>query len=172
MEEAKDIHISPPPAPDGQKTGWSTARKIGVGVGIALGVALVIIVLAFLLAHPGTTRTIRDLFIIVLALETVVIGALLVLLIYQLISLARLLREDVKPLVESTQATLNTVKGTASFVSQRVTQPAVAAASYVAGVSRSVSVLVGMLPRRRPSAPEEPNLSEEAIQPEEAEEGG
>jgi len=172
MDEIKDIGISPPPAKDSQKTGLSTARKIGIGVGIALGVAVLIIVLVFLLAHPDTTQTIRDLFIIVLALESVVIGALLVVLIYQLISLTRLLRDDVKPLVESTQATLNTVKGTASFVSQRVTQPAVAAAGYVAGVGRSVSVLVGMLPRRRPSAPEQPNHSDATIQPEEAEEGG
>ena len=172
MEEVKDIRISPPPAQDDEKTGLSTARKIGIGVGIALAVAVLIIVLIFLLAHPDTTQTIRDLFIIVLALESVVNGARLVVQIYQLNSLTRLLRDDVKPLVESTQATLNTVKGTASFVSQRVTQPAVAAAGYVAGVGRSISVLAGMLPRRRPSAPEHPNHSEEAILPEEAKERG
>jgi hypothetical protein len=64
-----------------------------------------------------------------------------------------MLRDDLKPMIESTQETLNTVKGTATFVSQRVTKPAIKASGYVSGISRSIGVLVAMLPRRRGSNP-------------------
>lgn len=129
--------------------GLSTPAKIGIGLGILVGVVVLILVTIFLLNNPSTTETIRDLFIIVLALETLVIGTLLVILIYQLIALVRLLRDDLTPMLDSTQQTLNTVRGTATFVSERVTKPAITASSYAAGIGRSVRVLLRMLPRRR-----------------------
>ena len=149
MEEAQETHNISPSERDDDKKGLSTGAKIGIGVGIVVGVAVLVLVLIFLLNNPGTTETVRDLFIIVLALESLVIGTLLVILIYQLIVLTRMLRDDLKPMIESTQETLNTVKGTATFVSQRVTKPAIAASGYISGIGRSLSVLVAMLPRRR-----------------------
>ena len=130
-------------------------------MGIVLGLAVIILVVIFLLDNPGTTATVRDLFIIVLAFESLVIGTLLVILIYQLITLTRMLRDDLKPMIESTQETLNTVKGTATFVSQRVTRPAIKASGYVSGIGRSIGVVVDMLPRRRGSG-SGPALDDEA----------
>jgi hypothetical protein len=161
MEEIKE---TPSPAPFEQgddENGLSTWGKVGIGVGILVGVALLILALIFLLRNPETTETVRDLFIIVLAFESLVIGTLLVILIYQLIKLIRMLRDDLKPMIESTQETLNTVKGTATFVSQQVTKPAIAATGYASGIGRSLSVLIQMLPRRRRSTPA-PSSGEEA----------
>ena len=76
----------------------------GDGVGIVVGILVLVLVLVFMLNHPGTTQTVRDLFIIVLALESLVIGTLLVILIYQLIVLIRMLRDDLKPMIESAVA--------------------------------------------------------------------
>jgi hypothetical protein len=148
-EEVKETNIISPSKRGENNNGLSTAAKIGIGVGILLGATVLVLVLIFLVDNPGTTETVRDLFIIVLALESLVIATLLVILIYQLIVLTRMLRDDVKPMIESTQETLNTVRGTATFVSQHVTQPAIAASGYITGIGRALSLLVALLPRRR-----------------------
>lgn len=172
MDEVKETPSRSAPNLGDDKKGSSTAAKVGIGVGIVVGIAVIVLVLIFLLNHPGTTETIRDLFIIALALESLVIGTLLVILIYQLIVLIRMLRDDLKPMIESTQETLNTVKGTATFVSERVTKPAIAASGYAAGISRSIGVLIAMLPRRRRSTPAPPSSEKAAPVPGEAGKGG
>ena len=106
------------------------------------------VVLAFMLNNPATTESLRDVAIIVLALQTQVILIMLGILIYQLVVLIQMLRDHVKPMMESTQETLNTVKGTATFVSERVTKPAISATSYVSGISRSLGVMFSLRPRR------------------------
>ena len=146
MEENTVISSPISPEQDDDESFLSTPAKIGIGVGILVGVALLVLAIILMLRNPATTETIRDLFIIVLALESLVIGTLLVVLVYQLIVLIKMLRNDVKPMLES-------IKGTTTFVSQRVTKPAMAASSYVSGIGRSVSTLMKMLPRRHRASP-------------------
>lgn len=87
--------------------------------------------------------TARDIAIIVLALESIVIGVLLAVLVIQVIRLVKLLREEVLPILNSTQETVSTVRGTASFVSDHVVQPVVKVSSYAAGARQAVSTLLG-----------------------------
>ena len=87
--------------------------------------------------------SVRDLSIIILALESLVVGVLLSVLIVQVTRLIRMLRDEVMPILYSTQETLGTVRGTATFVSDRVVQPVVKMSSYTAGVRQAVSVLFG-----------------------------
>ena len=82
--------------------------------------------------------TARDIAIIVLAVESIVIGILLAVLVIQVIRLVRLLREEVLPILHSTQETASTVRGTATFVSDHVVQPVVKVSSYTAGVRQAV----------------------------------
>lgn len=163
-----DEKNSPPPAQNSDNNGMSSQTKVGIGVGVLVGGAVLILVLYLLLTHSAMTETVRDLFVIVLALESLAIGTLLVVLVYQLIVLIRVLREDIKPIVESTHETVNTVKGTATFVSQRVTKPAITASSYASGIGRSVSVLLQMLPRQRRSMPTASSDEETASEPTDA----
>jgi hypothetical protein len=147
MEETKT------PAPyqqSDENRGMSQRTKIGIGIGVVLAVLILVLVLGFLLNNPTVTQTVRDLFIILLALESLVVGTLLVILVYQLIALIQLLRDDLRPMIESVQETLNTVKGTTTFVSERVAKPAITASGYIAGIGRAVGVLISMRPRRRP----------------------
>jgi hypothetical protein len=130
------------------KEGMGTGAKVGIGIGVLVGIALLVLVVYLLLDNPGTTETIRDLFIIVLALETFAIGTLVVVLIFQVIALVRMVRDELQPMVDSTQETLNTVKGTTTFVSERVTQPVIEAMSYSKGVGTALGVLFDLLPRR------------------------
>jgi hypothetical protein len=72
-----------------------------------------------------------------------VIGLLLAVLVIQVIRLVRLLREEVMPILNSTQETVGTVRGTAAFVSDHLVQPMVKVSSYAAGARRAVSMLFG-----------------------------
>jgi hypothetical protein len=87
--------------------------------------------------------TARDIAIIILAVESIVIGALLAVLVIQVIRLIRMLREEVLPILNSTQETVSTVRGTATFMSDHLVQPVVKISSYAAGARRAVSTLFG-----------------------------
>ena len=83
--------------------------------------------------------SLRDLSIVIVALEVIVINVMLVVLIIQLTRLMRLLRDEVLPILYSTQETVSTVRGTATFVGDRVVQPVVKISSFSAGVRGAVA---------------------------------
>jgi hypothetical protein len=76
--------------------------------------------------------SLRDLSIVIVALEVIVINVMLVVLIIQITRLIRLLRDEVLPILYSTQETVSTC-GTATFVGDRVVQPVVKISSFSAG---------------------------------------
>ena len=96
-------------------------------------------------------EAIRDLAIIFLALESIVTLALLSILIWQIWRLIKMLQTEVLPVIRDAQDTVSTVKGTTTFVSDNVVQPVVNAGSKVAGVRRTVQVLMADLPLQRSS---------------------
>jgi len=85
----------------------------------------------------------RDIAIIILALESIIIGVLLAILVIQVMKLVRMLREEVMPILKSTQDTVSTVRGTADFMSDRLVQPVVKASSLAAGARQAIGVLFG-----------------------------
>lgn len=87
--------------------------------------------------------TARDIAIIILAVESIIIGGLLIYLIFQVRSLIRLLREEVKPILDSTRETVGTVRGTTTLLSETVVHPVVEVAGYLAGVRQVLRVLSG-----------------------------
>lgn len=87
--------------------------------------------------------TARDIAIIVLALESIVVGVLLAILVIQVMRLVRLLREEVVPILRSTQDTVSTVRGTTDFMADHLVQPVVKASSYAAGARQAINTLFG-----------------------------
>ncbi|OQA47044.1 MAG: hypothetical protein BWY52_00393 [Chloroflexi bacterium ADurb.Bin325] len=87
--------------------------------------------------------TARDIAIILLALESIIIGITLIVLVVQVIRLVKLLREEVIPIVRSTQETVGTVRGTATFMSDHLVQPVVKVSSYTAGARQAINTLFG-----------------------------
>jgi len=85
--------------------------------------------------------SLRDLSIVIVALEVIVINIMLVVLIIQITRLIRLLREEVLPILYSTQETVSTMRGTATFVGDRVVRPVVRVSSFSAGVRGAVASL-------------------------------
>jgi amino acid permease len=76
-----------------------------------------------------------------MALEFLLIGLALVILIIQLANLINLLQNEVKPILESTNETANTLRGTAAFLSQNLTEPVIQLNSYVAALRRAIELL-------------------------------
>jgi hypothetical protein len=95
-----------------------------------------------------TVVLIRDIAIIVLAFESLVIGVLLILLIIQMRGLAKMLQEEVQPILESARETATTVRGTTVFVSDTFVQPLIRAAGYASAANRVMSVLARRKRRR------------------------
>ena len=75
--------------------------------------------------------------------ESIVIGGLLIFLIIQLQRLIRMLREEIKPVIDSTNETVSTVRGTTTFVSEHLVTPIIDVTSFMAGIRRVSQVLTG-----------------------------
>ncbi len=121
-------------------------QKWQIGLAVALVLVLVGGVIYFLASNPVRAQVVRDLFIIFIALEVLIVGALLSILIWQIYRLIRMLREEIVPVLRSTQEAANTVKGTASFVGEHVVSPVAKASGYLVGLREAASVLT----QRRP----------------------
>lgn len=129
-------------------------RSRGLMIALVVGAVVVLVLIAVgavaLVNNPPLAATLRDIFIIALALESVVIGLVLLLLVIQVTRLINLLQDEIKPILESTSETVNTVRGTTTFVSEKVVTPVVTLSSYATGVWRAIQVIAGLRRPRRP----------------------
>jgi len=118
--------------------------------GIIAGIAVLLALLGwaiYALLQPGApTDKIRDVFIIVVALESLVIGVALIVLIVQLASLINLIQNEVRPILDATNETVNTLRGTAEFLGENVVEPVIKLNGYLAGLKRMLELL-GIKPR-------------------------
>ncbi len=121
----------------------NTNKKFTIISIIIILVVLALVVLATIfLVNPDNveiTEQIRDVFIIFMALESLIIGAALVILIIQLSTLINLLQNEVKPIIDSTNETVNTLKGTAQFLSDNLSEPVIKLNEFMAMIKRLLS---------------------------------
>ena len=113
-------------------------------------VAVIVVVLfvafivgaVFFLLQPGTpTDRIRDIFLIFVALESLLIGVAMVVLIIQLSSLINLLQNEVRPILQATNETVNNLRGTAEFLGENVVEPVIKLNGYLAGLQRVLELI-------------------------------
>jgi formate hydrogenlyase subunit 3/multisubunit Na+/H+ antiporter MnhD subunit len=119
------------------------SRTVVIAAVAAAVVLLAILILAvYVLLQPGTpTERWRDVFIIVVSLESLVIGVALVVLLVQLASLINLLQNELRPILEATSETVNTLRGTAEFLSESLVQPVIKLNSYLASMRRVLELI-------------------------------
>jgi hypothetical protein len=133
------------------------SRNIGRTIGIVVAAIVLVAILGSigygLVSHPIFTSTLADISIIVLALVTIVIGAFLAILIFQLQSLTALLRDEIEPILRSANQTVSTVRGTTTFVSDAVVSPMITIASYATAVRQTIKTLAGSPSRRNRAEP-------------------
>jgi hypothetical protein len=116
----------------------SNWKKFLLALGAAVILALIVIGLITLL-QPGTdTGRIRDIFIIFMALEFLLIGIVMIILIIQLARLSLLLQNEISQILESTQETANTLRGTTEFMSEHLVEPVMKMNQYLAGMNRII----------------------------------
>ncbi len=137
-------------------TNYQANRKKAVPtIYVVLGVVVILLLVAlfiwgilWLASNSGPQlEAIRDIVIIALALESCIFGVAFILLLIMVIRLINMIEFEIKPILQKTNETVGTIRGTTQFVSQNVVQPVTKASSYLAGVRRGVSVLFGN-PRR------------------------
>lgn len=95
----------------------------------------------FLVSNPAQAETIRDVVIIFMALEFLLIGLALIVLIVQIARLTALLQNEVGPILRSTHETVNTLRGTTAFLSENLVSPVVKASSSVAALRRALNLI-------------------------------
>lgn len=118
---------------------------------VAVSVTVIVLLLAFLitaiyfLMRPETSAEfvgrVRDVFIIVVALETLLIGAALVVLLIQLANLINLLQNEVRPIIHAANETVNALRGTAEFLGESVVEPVIKLNSYLASIQRVLELM-------------------------------
>lgn len=118
---------------------------------VALGIIAALVITGLLIwgviwlasNHAPSIEAVRDIFIIVLALESCLFGIVLMILLVMVIRLINMLEFEIKPILEKTNETVGTIQGTSKFVSQNVVQPVTKARAQAAGVTRALKVLFG-----------------------------
>lgn len=115
---------------------------IGLIIAAVVIVALLITGVVLLLrSDNNTTARVRDVFIIFMALESLVIGVALVILIVQLATLINLLNNEIRPIIQSTNDTVNTLKGTVTFLSDNLSEPVIKLNEYIAAIRKFFDII-------------------------------
>jgi hypothetical protein len=119
---------------------------------VALAIFLIIIIsFIFLMRSPALqVAQLRDVMIIFLALESALTGLVMVILMVQLARLINLLQNEIKPILESTNDTVNHLRGTTTFLGDNLVEPVIRLNEYLAGITKFL-VVMGISRKNRKS---------------------
>ena len=118
----------------------SNGSKAGIIIGAIVLVAAFVAAIIFLL-NSEKTPVIRDIFVILLGFELFVIGITTVLLIFQTARLINMFQHEIKPVLEAANETMNTLRGTAIFMSDAFVEPVIKFNGYLASVKQALNML-------------------------------
>jgi hypothetical protein len=141
--ENPNITDSDPETAQTPPTGSDSTRRMVIFASIFGVVVLALLILGvFFLARSSleTTAHIRDIFIIFMALESLLLGLVLITLVVQLARLTNLLQNEIKPILQSTNETVSTLRGTTAFLSDNLVEPVIKLNEYVAALQQFVQL--------------------------------
>jgi membrane protein implicated in regulation of membrane protease activity len=136
--------MSPPPAEPEVDPEIARRQKMIVTALIVGGIVFIalIILIVFLLLQPGVpTEAIKNVFIIFLAVEMLIVGIAVVVLTVQVATLINLLQNEVRPMLNSTNDTINTLRGTTEFLSENLVEPVIQLNGYLASLKRMLELM-------------------------------
>jgi hypothetical protein len=142
-------NTSPVPIPEqvaARKSQERQTRSAIIAISAAAVVVLGLLITGIIiLLRPQTSAEfvgkLRDVFIIVVGLETLVIGIALVVILIQLASLINLLQNEVRPILQATSETVNTLRGTTEFLSKNAVEPIMKLNGYLASIQRVLELM-------------------------------
>lgn len=143
MNEATSEYDSPelePPQPS-ERIEKSRAWVVAIVLLLALIITGLILAVISMVNNPDQTEIIRDIVIIFMAVESSLIGIVMIILITQLARLTAMLQNEIKPILDSTNETLNTLRGTTTFLSNNLVDPVVKANSVITALRRAIELL-------------------------------
>jgi amino acid permease len=141
-----DINSNPPLNPQQITSQKARDRQMRAIIAAVVAIAIAILILLglgiYFLLQPGTpTDRIRDVFIIIVSAETLIIGVALIVLLIQLASLINLLQNELRPIIHATNETINTLRGTAEFLGESVVEPIIKLNGYLASIQRVLELM-------------------------------
>jgi len=156
MDDEGKNAVSAPPAvvtvsPEQDATQQEGKGKMWIAI-VAVVVVLGLLITGLVLlirSDAETTGHWRDIFIIAMALVSMVIGVALVVLIIQVATLINLIQHEIKPILNSTNETVTTLKGTTQFLSENLTGPVIQLNATMAAVKAFFDVIRPGKTRRR-----------------------
>ena len=144
--EKNNMSESIPQLPAGEVP-QSKAKTWPIIVGALVFLAVIIgLIVLLMLTGSENVGKIRDIFIIFMALESLIIGIVLVILIVQLAVLINLIQNEIKPIMQATNETVSTLKGTSTFISNNLAEPVIKLNEYMAGLKKLLDL---MFPSRK-----------------------
>lgn len=123
-----------------------TKPEKGSGIFILLGIlilaAIAAIIYLMVISSLETSELVKNISIVLLVFSSVIGTVSLVILIIQLAKLINLVKNEAKPIMTTTRETVNHVRGTASFISDKMVTPVIATNAKIAGINRVVSIFI------------------------------
>jgi hypothetical protein len=130
---------------------------------VLLVVLAVLIGLGYLMYRSYDTATgvaptirLRDISIIVLAVESLVVMILLTIIVVLLVVMVIVVYDRLIPILEQINRAINeaadtvqNVRGTTTFIGEKVVNPVIEASSYASGVRRILQGIADLWPRRK-----------------------
>ena len=132
------------PAPPEVDPEIARRQKLILAALVAGGVILIVflcLVLFWLLQPDTPTEVIKNIFIIFLAVEMLIVGVAVVVLAIQVATLINLLQNEVRPMLQSTNETINTLRGTTEFLSENLVEPVIQLNEYLASIKRMLELM-------------------------------
>ena len=139
IENSISALVAPETVEAGKQKNKVLITVIVVGVVVLAGIIYGVLTLSGM--DSDSTGKVRDIFLIFMAVEFLIIGIALVVLITQLASLINLLNNEVRPILKSTSETVNTLKGTTQFLSDTMVEPVIKLNEYLAGLKQLIDAI-------------------------------
>ena len=143
FESTPEESVTPPVV---MKESTNKGKLIGIIIAVVVLLALVIFSLVSLFrADLETTSKVRDIFIIIMALESLLLGVALIILIIQIAVLINVLKNEIKPILDTTNETINHLRGTTTFLSNNLVEPVIKMNEYSAGLGGLTGAVASLL---------------------------
>jgi hypothetical protein len=111
-----------------------------LAIAIPAILSIIGLILLLFLRDDAQIRNLRDILLILLALEFMVVGVALTLLMIQLARLSLLVEMEIRPMVRSAEETLRHLSGTVQFLDENLVDPILKLNTSLAGVQRLLNV--------------------------------
>lgn len=133
--------LQPVPPLSTNRSGPSQAQIIGIVIGVIVLLALGLLFLVWL-QSVGALHVLRDILVIFLAFESILLLILIAWVALQVQSVVEYLNNEVRPILNNVQDSVSTVSTTTTFVRESVAEPLIEARSAAAGAKATLQALL------------------------------